>query len=188
MTDFVTSWRSFHPSGPPIAHILRDLPEEHWIRFHSLPLSKRYAETPEERQIVLERANTLASRVLGEGSGCWLVQADPNFGDATDDSGPYCSITKLDLGFQFEHRDVEDECTYRIYSKQVTWISGAFDELISHRAEDLLPVPTMWVSPDNGAAFAPYDGGSDLFLATAHEAAKLKRDFTGWLSAHPRGL
>lgn len=188
MSEFAAFWRNVHPFGPPIAHILRGAPQEHWVRFHSLPFSKRYAETLEERGTVLERANTLASRVLGEGSNCWLVQADPNFGVATGDPEPYGSITELGLSFDFEHRDVEDECTYRIYSKPVTWIAGTFNDLVSQRADDRLPVPTMWVSARNGAAFAPYDGGSDLFLSTAGEVAELKRDCTSWLSDHPDGL
>lgn len=137
---------------------------------------------------MLERANTLASRVLGEGSDCWLVQADPNFGDAANDPGQHRSITERGLSFAFEHRGIEDGCTYRIYSKLVKWSSGAFNDLIAQRADDLLLVPTMWVSERNGAAFAPYDGGSDLFLNSGGDVAGLKREFSSWLSDHPDGL
>lgn len=90
---------------------------------------------------MLERANTLASRVLGEGSDCWLVQADPNFGDAANDPGQHRSITERGLSFAFEHRGIEDGCTYRIYSKLVKWSSGAFNDLIAQRADDLLLDP-----------------------------------------------
>ena len=186
MGDFASFWQKSHPSGPPIAHILRDAPQEHWVRFHSLPGSKRYAETTEERWTVLERANALASRVLGEEVDCWLVQADP-LGDVANDVDPDATITELGLGFDFEHRDVNFECTYRIYAKTVMWISGAFNGLISQRADDQLP-PTMWVCARTGAAFAPYDGGTDLFLTTADDATKLKREFWSWLSDHPEGL
>ena len=188
MSEFATLWQHRHPLGPPVAHLLRKVPHEHWVRFHSLPLSKRYAETPTERRTVLERANTLASRVIGESSDCWLVQADPNYDGSGDGLDPYGSITQLGLAFDFEHRDPEDECTYRIYSKLVTWSAGMFNDLIAQRADDLLPIPTMWVSARNGAVFAPYDGGSDLFLQAAGEVAELKCEFSGWLSEYPTGL
>jgi hypothetical protein len=46
----------------------------------------------------------------------------------------------------------------------------------------------MWVSATTGAVFAPYDGGTDLFLPTADDVASLKREFSDWLSDHPGGL
>lgn len=136
----------------------------------------------------MERANTLASRVLGDGSDCWLVQADPSFGDTANDSDQHSCIKELGLSFAFEHCDLQDDCTYRIYAKLVRWSPGAFDDLISKSADDLLPVPTMWVSAQNGAVFAPYDGGSDLFLKSARDVAELRQEFSTWLSDHPKGL
>ena len=171
-----------------MAHALRQVERDTWVRFHSLPLSQRYATSTREKWMVLERANKLASRVLGEGSRCWLVQAEPDWGDAANDSDAYGTISQYQLSFAFEHPPLEDDCGYRIFAGPVVWSAGAFNDLISKRADDELPLPTMWVSVETGAAFAPYDGGSDLFLPTAAQVAALRSEFSDWLSDHPEGL
>ncbi|MGW1610935.1 DUF3885 domain-containing protein [Streptomyces sp. NPDC002285] len=52
-------WQQQFPKVPPIAHELRAAYSDRWVRFHSLPRSKRYPETEEEYAIVLHRYNTL---------------------------------------------------------------------------------------------------------------------------------
>ena len=188
MSEFASHWVKFHPKGPPVAHLLREAERETWVRFHSLPLSKRYATSKREKWTVLDRANKLAGRVLGENARCWLVQAEPDHGDAANDADAHGTISEYHLNFEFEHPSSEDDCTYRIFVAEVTWSAGAFNDLISKRADDELPLPAMWVSVESGAAFAPYDGGSDLFLRSADDVAKLKREFAAWLSADPDGL
>jgi len=187
MSEFASQWARFHPLGPPVAHILRQAEPATWVRFHSLPLSKRYATSKREKWTVLDRANTLASNVLGEHSLCWLVQAEPDYGDAANDADAYGTIAEYRLSFEFERPPLEDDCAYRIFAAPVTWSAGAFNDLISKCADDERP-PTMWVSVTTGAAFAPYDGGTDLFLPTAAEVAALKREFSDWLTDHPDGL
>ena len=187
MSEFASQWARFHPVGPPVAHILRQAEPETWVRFHSLPLSKRYATSKREKLIVLDRANKLASKVLGENSRCWLVQAKYDYGDAANDADAYGTIAEYRLNFEFKHPPFEDDCAYRIFAARVIWSAGAFNDLISKLADDELR-HIMWVSVATGAAFAPYDGGTDLFLRTAAKVAKLKVEFSDWLSDHPDGL
>jgi hypothetical protein len=138
---------------------------------------------------ILDRANQLASRVLGEGSQCWLVQAEPDWSDAANDEDRYGTFRQYRLEFSFEHPPTEAaDCGYRIFAAPVIWSAGDFDDLISKRADDELRMPTMWVSMETGAAFAPYDGGCDLFVPTPGDVTKLKREFGDWLSDHPDGL
>jgi hypothetical protein len=184
MNKFASDWTRFHPKGPPVARILRQAEPERWVRFHWLPLSKRYATSQREKWTVLDRANKLASRVLGENSCCWLVQAERDYGDAANDADTYGTIAEYRLTFEFEYPRLEDDCTYRVFAAPVNWAAGAFNDLITKRADDALP-PILWVSATTGAAFAPYDGGTDLFLPTAAEVANLKREFSDWLSDHP---
>jgi hypothetical protein len=47
------------PECPPIAHRLRDHYPERWVRFHSLPGSKRFADTADEYATTLDRHNTV---------------------------------------------------------------------------------------------------------------------------------
>lgn len=187
MSEFASKWTRFHPLGPPIAHILRNAEPKTWVRFHSLPLSKRYATSKREKWTVLERANKLASNILGENSPCWLVQVEYDYGGAANDLDVYGTIAKYRLSFEFKLPSLEDECDYRVYVGPVVWSAGAFDDIITKVADDEVH-QVMWVSVATGAVFAPYDGGADLFVPTASEVAKLKGEFSDWLSAHPDGL
>ncbi|WP_446689018.1 DUF3885 domain-containing protein [Rhizobium laguerreae] len=46
----------------------------------------------------------------------------------------------------------------------VRWQEGSFDDLLTARADDETG-PTLLMNSGNGAIFAPYDGGFDLFPA-----------------------
>ncbi|MFD4582632.1 hypothetical protein ACFWOY_09590 [Streptomyces sp. NPDC058423] len=48
-------WRARRPSGPPLAHTFRTTYADRWVRFHSLPDSKRCPESADEYAIVLDR-------------------------------------------------------------------------------------------------------------------------------------
>lgn len=74
VSDFEVAWNGYYPNCPPLGYLMRAAGARHWLRFHSLPESKRYAETDEERNILLFRQNALADEVLGAGDACWLVQ------------------------------------------------------------------------------------------------------------------
>ena len=74
MSEFAERWRAFYPNAQPIAYLMRHAGVPHWVRFHSLPHSKRDPETADEYSIMLGRQNELASAVLGEDHPCWLVQ------------------------------------------------------------------------------------------------------------------
>src|SRR5262249_55088788 len=55
-------WKRWFPDCEPIAHHLPVVFAERWVRFHSLPGSKRYPDNEAEYATVIERHN----RVLGE--------------------------------------------------------------------------------------------------------------------------
>ena len=68
MAGFEQFWRDSYGEFPPVTYRLRyEFFDSRWVRFHSLPESKRYPESDTEMEIVLERANILADRVLGIG-------------------------------------------------------------------------------------------------------------------------
>jgi hypothetical protein len=58
---------------PPLGWLLRDLLHERWLRIHTLPDAKRYAETEPEHDEVLRRQNSVAGEILGNREPCWLV-------------------------------------------------------------------------------------------------------------------
>src|SRR5687767_11747123 len=74
--EFETFWSSTYSETIPISHYLRHDYADRWFRIHSLPESKRYAESEEEWQILLDRQNTIITDLLGGGEKFLLVIGD----------------------------------------------------------------------------------------------------------------
>ena len=188
MTEFGSFCRAHYGDCPPLGYCLREAFVERWARFHSLPESKRYAETEEEMAMVLSRANTVASIVLGEDGPCWIVQGI--YEDEPAQSLPLRlngAALELDLAFQSDYCDpfVEDEPLVAIYAATTTWHVSTFDPLLRKIAND--EKRALWVSLRNAAVFAPYDGGMDIILPTPEEARTLLDRFSDWKSPYPGG-
>jgi len=190
--SFEDEWARFHPTCSPVGWMMRNGGERHWLRFHSLPESKRYAETDEERAAVLGRANAIATEVFGEGQPVWLVQTcwDTPEGmvELMPDPFAACRDFELKPSTSFVEDPTDDEpIIWRAHAALKAWKSGAFNALLQSIAADQA-APTLWMSASSGAVFAPYDGGIDLFLPSASEVSRLKHAHPDWLSGHTQGL
>ncbi len=179
---FQREWAEYHGEAPPLAFVLRNSSQKLWLRFHALPGSKRYASEIVERLSIRARANALACEVLGNGADCWLVQC--RIGEYTKPFWKPLAIEPIE-GLRFP--DPEDDHHWLAMVSAVRWKVGMFDDLLNEIADDETG-PTLWMSRRNGALFAPYDGGFDLFPSTASEVVRLKTIYGDWLSDHPEGL
>lgn len=194
--EFRREWNRHYPELEPVGYELLSAGAQHWVRFHSLPNSKRYADTEAEWRELLVRQNEIAAAVLGESRGCWLVQSrwelpsgvtDIAFQDGND---PFRAIA--DYGLEpaivtLREAATEFEQRWEACAGYVTWSSGQFDRLLREIADERA-APTLWFSDETGSVFAPYDGGVDLFLPDERRAKKLAEQHTEWLSDHPLGL
>ena len=193
MTTFEDAWVRFHQGYTPLRWLLRNEGLENWIRFHSLPQSKRYAETDDEQATILARQNILAAEVLGT-AACWLVQASWTAGPGGEDlAHRYWPIEEYGLEYAFEvddddedDFDVEAASPWRIHAAKTVWSRGQFDRLLLAIADDKVG-PILWMGSD-GAIFTPYDGGVDLFLPSIRTLARLRHRYSDWLPNNPLGL
>ena len=193
MSGFDENWYRLRAGLFPIGYLLRRDGATHWLRFHSLPASKRYAETQDEWQILLSRQNELAKKVLGE-EPCWLVQSHwvtpAGTTDIADANDPFRATRELGLPFSFQFKDPqegEDGTPWNVHARLSEWTAGKFDDLLRDIADERAG-PTLWMSSTSGAIFAPYDGGVDLFLPSESTVASLVSARPDWLSSHPAGL
>ncbi len=62
-----------YPNTPPISHRFKDDYNDRWFRIHSLPNSKRYPDTENERNILLMRQNDIITELLGSKAKVLLV-------------------------------------------------------------------------------------------------------------------
>ena len=190
MHAFEKDWRGFYPAANPVGWMMRNACAKHYVRFHSLPLSKQYADTDAERQIILHRQNTLLDEVLGEGRPFWLTETTteasleqyPNLHALT--TWPKYKFEPA-LRFLEEEGDPEYEQAWTTYASRQTWKAGAFDDLLWAVADEKATY-ILWMAPLTGAVFAPYDGGVDLFLPTSDLVEELKIKHHDWLPIYPK--
>ena len=83
-------WRERCGDVPPLGNWIREW-HDRWVRFHTLPDSKRYAESAAERATVLHRYNTVLDAMFG-GAEVYVITARWSAG-----GGPP-GIVQLDFG------------------------------------------------------------------------------------------
>lgn len=74
----------------------------------------------------------------------------------------------------------------KIWLIVVEWSPGKFDEIIRQVADDEMRF-LLFFSLETKNAYAPYDGGADLFFNHIPAMHAFKQRYTHWLSNHPSG-
>jgi hypothetical protein len=178
-----TAWTASFPSAAPAGFLCRVAFPDRWLRIHSLPESKRYAETESERAEILRRHNTVASHMLGEGSDCILFLA--RFGQEKQwpaDRDIPLNADRPEYALTYEN----DGDVWQFFSTPVVWRSEQFNDLILASADDATG-PLLFANTKLGAAYAPYDGGADLFFPDPSNVEEAKKKFRSWLSVRTDG-
>ena len=165
-------WDEHFPDSAPLGYRLRQAYPERWLRIHSLPESKRYADTEEEYAELLRRHNKVATDALGAGSRCYLIEG-------------FCIVSG-------DRRDgwvltLDGEELPRPEATEAIWSYGRHDALLRQVA-DWKTANIIFASPGSGRVYAPYDGGADLIYLNEQERDERKAVYRAWLSAYPGGL
>lgn len=180
---FATEWRSSFGDVLPAGFLCRVALADRWLRVHSLPESKRYAETEAERAELLHRQNAAATYVLGEDADCQLVVT--RFGENQAWSFEALQVDGRTPVHVLSAGDEDDELQF--FGLPVKWKTASFNELLLSVADDRTG-PVLLADIQRRRIYAPYDGGADLFFASPKEAELARAHFQGWLSAREDGL
>ena len=185
----IAAWVNAWPGALPIAHELKEMFEEQWVRFHSLPGSKRYADTPEESATVLHRHNTVLHDLVGGDEGVVVIAAhvastpapigEPDFDDLFPVDTFWTAVPWhfADPSLLFAH----------LYVRRFAWRPGVLDEILEAVADDQMS-GVIIAPPDLRWLYHPYDGGADVILPSADQRDRLAAAHDDWRSAHPSGL
>ena len=178
--EVLTAWHAEWGQTPPIAFRLRDLHPGQIpaVRFHSLPGSKRYAETDAERAEVLFRHHAVLTALAPPPQ---LIVIWPWF---TSDSAP--APSEGVLWKVIENDDYFVVPAPDIYVRPYTYPSKEFDDMLS-AAADWEVANVIVGPPDLHWLYHPYDGGADVIAATTQDRDRLRAEFSSWLSTHPQG-
>ncbi|MFJ9249360.1 hypothetical protein [Streptomyces sp. NPDC101776] len=191
-TPLAALWRERRPSGPPVAHTFRQTYADRWVRFHSLPGSKRYPEGEDEYAILLHRYNTVLDELFA-GAEVFVVTVDWS----TTLTGPAVrpeprrSLHPGGVLWWTESHDDDPDPEFhthsRLYADRRPWRHGCVDGPLRAVADDTL-AELFVIDTELRRIHAPYDGGADVILTTPAERDRLRAKHTDWLSRCPSGL
>ncbi|WP_416874348.1 hypothetical protein [Kitasatospora sp. SC0581] len=182
-TALTALWERRWPGTEPVGYELgraRDV----WVRFHSLPESKRYPDDEREYVIVLERHNTVLDELF---AGAEVYVLTPRW--SSRESAPRMRRDAKHWRTWLQTDDPEPEFrTYcHVFVERRRWRRGGLDGLLRRVADDR-EGGVIIAGPGLRRLYHPYDGGADVYLASTEERDRLKERHAGWLSGHPNGL
>lgn len=182
-----STWSARWPGIEPISYDLRRSAKQTWVRFHSLPGSKRYASNEQEYRILLDRHRTLLSE-LGAESELYLIAA------ATWTAGGEAQRPRQDNHPRARpwHTLTPTDSTafcvpIRLYVDKVPARSGCLTPFLKAVADAKLTYAI--IVPTNVAwLYHPYDGAGDVIAPTIETRDRLVAAHPDWLSDHQSGM
>lgn len=185
--QIANSWSAAFGPSVPAAFLCRGQLEDRWVRIHSLPKSKRYPDTDAERSEILRRHNTVAGAILGDSARCTLFAA--RFSPELDSQSVNATLPDV-IGLAIVPEltfEQDDEDAVYIFAAEILWRRGKFDALILEAAEGSAG-QILIANLELSTAYAPYDGGADLFLGSRDSAAWARETWSSWLSTRADGM
>lgn len=189
--EFIDYWNKEYPEAFPIGHELKWVYEDKWFRIHSLPSSKRYADTEHEYKIILDRQNHLIEDLIGEGTeiaisfGLYTDDITNNNYKELTDFGEFRKVLTINLHKE-RPEEYENETYFDIFFKTEKWHKYKNDEILKAIADD--EIRAMLVCPSKHCIIAPYDGGVDIIVDSTDKRDELKMKYKNWTSEREDGL
>jgi hypothetical protein len=180
-------WLHAWPSFRPIGHELRHDAGERWVRFHSLPESRRYADTEGDYAMVLMRHLAILDELTSTVAAPVFAVAQswsPEGGSALDPPVAELAEWRQWGSLPTETGDPSSGMI-DLHLAELSTADPATMELLLLVADDEARV--LFFDDSLRWLYAPYDGGADV-LADPQVITRLRAEYTDWLSSHPGGL
>lgn len=188
-----TAWSELWRGCRPLGHELRDCARDRWVRFHSLPESKRYAESAREQAEVLRRHNALLEELHSttpQAASLLVITCSWGFdGEPVPREPALESVAPRSIYWQsvLREADGDEEFWVHLFVGASAWRVGELDQLLRLIAEDRT-ADVIITEPGLGWLYHPYDGGADVITNGYVERDILRERHGDWLSDHPMGL
>jgi hypothetical protein len=187
------NWQERFPNCEPIGYRLREVFRDRWVRFHSLPESKRYPECPSEYQMILQRHSCVLSELLGTERRVILLTTG-----YSETPQPVRSYTELDaidptakpwrtIAMHSESEEFTYPNYWHVFASEWEWQPGVFDSLVQLVADAVIANVSI-VHPECRWVLYPYDGGMDVIAETPTARDQLRAAHRDWLSSLESGL
>jgi hypothetical protein len=192
--DFASRWAAWYGATPPIGFLLREKYPDRWLRIHSLRSAARYPRSGWDYAELVRRHNTIANHVLGLGAeSAFLLFRECSegpppssiWGGDVEDKNGLSNLGPIPETYWQEELGIF-AAPICLFGGLVKWEPGQFDGFII--AVAMNEIRGLIVELERGHVYAPYDGGADLFFATAVERDIARGRYHAWLSPHSEGL
>jgi hypothetical protein len=174
--QFQHFWALHYPELPPINDVFKQRFSDRWVRIHSLPDSKRYADTKSEWDILLQRQNAVIDHVLQQDEKIQIV-----INAAEEHNYMFTAFNAHAIGV---FKDADHETEFSSFVIDETWQSHTFNPMLIMIAEEQMRA--FIIGTD--CIVAPYDGGMDIIAKDTEACWAFKRHFSNWLSKRHDGL
>lgn len=186
MMSIKERWQSIAGQTPPLGYMLRDQYKECWLRIHSLPQGKRYAEDEVERTELLKRYTAVFNDCFSIGDPYLIIGFYQDLLTEKESISWIKSIETEELNRVNVSEDDESYFLFLfagLFKKDET----IFREIIVDVANEKIK-PLLFFSDINKIIYAPYDGGIDLFFLDREKILIFKNKYKNWLSPRADGL
>lgn len=194
--DLTVRWVRAWGECRPVGHELRGCFQDRWVRFHSLPGSKRYAGSGDEYAELMRRHMIVLGELLcRDGAG---QERDLLALTASWSGGPRPAPREAELSLALpEAAHWTSILTDDSLPGEETWMHVwvSVTRLHSRELSRLLRLVAGYgtagviiTTAEMRWLYHPYDGGADVIATTAGHRDELRSAHNDWLSAHPAGL
>ena len=185
-------WKKYFGEALPLAHELKTKFTDRWVRFHSLPESKRYPDSGDELKEILFRLNKIIVDLSAGDADLCIVGI--GYSNSKQPQGLSQSIKKffnkpkywLSIPIHNPEDEKKDHSYWHLYEEQIIWQEGRLDDIFRLVINDDIR-NFMVINTNLGWVFHPYDGGVDIVFKNREEMEIIKNRYSNWLSSHPLG-
>jgi hypothetical protein len=163
-------WKHNFKKCPPINYLFKVYYTDRWLRIHSLPDSKRYADTAAEWDVLFGTQNTILEDIFEDDNSVCLFtgvysSAEITFAENNFSNNEFLkafdfkALEKIDL-YAISKDYCEKNTFFTPYFVSILFKKNNYNELLKAIAND--GIRAFFLSSKTNTIIAPYDGGVDI--------------------------
>lgn len=174
--EFSAFWSKKYNKMLPINYLFNETLGDYWFRIHSLPKSKRYAESDEEYGIIFHRQNSIIDDLIPQNVAIKIVINFIEIANSLFSRYDFCDIGVF--------VDNDRETVFQSFLIETKWQTNAHNDLLKDIADDNIRAFIIY----DQYLISPYDGGMDVYLNNTQTRDFYKNKYKKWLSKRADGL